>query len=241
MKQQKTEMDEIIEIIAQAMAQKKDLLSRCQRAVDEVRQREEDLAIEVRRIHKQGDEAIEQDRLTFRSTYDKRLSSKLEQRLQEHKDATARALEPEIQRLKALHDREIHEIENEFSKKQQLLLDEIEVVLSRRIAAAKAELEKDLDEKLSQLEREALQKKHRLQDEHLETTQSLRDDLDRQLSTERSRLQRRFEVMRRDAQDELARMQQESRRRVDEIRSQHRDELTAIEKSFENQVTCDLS
>lgn len=209
---------------------------RCQRAVDEVSRLEEELSMQVRRIHKQGDEDIEQDRLAFRATYDKRLALKLEARLQEHKDLTARALEPEIQRLKAEHEREIREINYEFSRRQQLLREEIEAALVARIASARAEVDRNLEEKLKRVEHEAVQRKHLLQNELMESIESLRDELDRQLVIERMRLQKRFETTRKDSQDELARLQQESAKRVDAIRLQHREEKSALEKNFDQQV-----
>jgi hypothetical protein len=85
---------------ARVVEEKRSLLGACQAAVDAVKEKEAEAAMQRRRVHREATEALELERKNFRAGQPQRLAKFLQSHHVEEKENMRRALQPEFARLR---------------------------------------------------------------------------------------------------------------------------------------------
>lgn len=235
-KTHKEAMESVIATIADLTEQKKAWLAKCQDAIEAVQNHEKKLDIAIKQLYRDCDQRIERDRKIFRSTADERNQKFLQQKLIEFKELTRRGLEPEIRRIKAMHERELTELHQNYDRN----LTDMKESLTRRYAMSLEERGQELQFEhqnvLKRLELSFLSDEKLAENEHTLRMTELKDELLRQLHREKAQWMQRLEHEREQHQREINKFHDDSKERIQAIKSKHSEEIKALEHEYDVKV-----
>jgi len=136
----KAAIDSIMKKTSQSMMDKKELLQICQKMIDDINTAETQNTLVTKDLYKQYEYELEQDKKLFRSGQEERLEKYLNLKLNEIKESTAKALQPEINRLQQLHEVEIAEVASRFYQEEKGIKDEYASILTERFEKERLEM-----------------------------------------------------------------------------------------------------
>ena len=194
----KVAIDSIMRKTSQLMLEKKELLQICQKNIDDINAAETENSMVTRDMHKQHEYELEQEKKLFRSGQEERLEKYLNLKLNEIKESTAKALQPEINRLQHLHEIELAQVTSRFYQEEKSIKEEFAAVLTERFEKERADMLGQ--QKQAMLDRqETINAELKASDkEHRILLATLQDDLDNELEKFKILLQEKTDKTRQD-------------------------------------------
>lgn len=232
----KQNTDKILQQSNALMTEKKRLLESCQSLLDQLKDNEHSLAEQSRSISYDVDQIIEQDKKLFKAGTEERLEKCLALKSLEYKEATAKALQPEINRLQQAHERELAEVIAHYREEErrareanalrlQELVEQERVVL---IESQRSSVKDHMETLVAELE--AAEREHRFR------MTGIKEDLEKDLQKLKDALSNKTMKERKNVQAEIHAAQENYKQRSIELRSRHHDEIIVLKKDHEETI-----
>lgn len=124
-----------VSLCLQGVVAKKSLLEKCKAIVEKLKQKDDKLKSDLRKLTAAANHDIEVERKTFRAGQEERQRKFMSARLQEEVQSTERALEPEFSRLRIAHEQEVADLELQLSREERRAKDELRKLFEDKQAA----------------------------------------------------------------------------------------------------------
>lgn len=229
----KENTDKILKQSNILMNEKKQLLESCQMLLDQLKENEHSLAEQSRSIQHDVDQLIEQDRKIFKAGAEERLEKFLALKSLEYKEATSKALQPEINRLQHAHEREMAQVIAHYQQEERRvkeanavrLQDLVEQERQAILESQRSAVKEHMDTLVTELE--AAEREHRFR------MNSIKEDLEKDLQKLKDALMNKTNKERKHVQAEIHAAQENYKQRSIDLRSRHHDEIIILKKDHE--------
>jgi trans-2-enoyl-CoA reductase len=193
------------------MERKKEHVASCKGLVDAIARAEEDVNNEVRKLHKQCDVRIEQEKKAFKAGYEERLQKVvnlllctclaigylyialqvLSVKSRECIEFTAKALAPEFARLRANHEREVLDVERRMRREERELRDTVDSQTQAEMDQIEVELANEFGQLLVGLREGSREELQALERDQRRRVQTVLEEGRRELEDLKQQLARR--------------------------------------------------
>lgn len=223
------EFENMSNLLNNLVSEKKELISKCQQSIDDIKEKESNSAAEVRKLIRDQDAVIEQDRRMFRAGQEDRLQKFLRDKASEYKESTERALHPEFERLKRMHERELSELERRVALDEKRMRDDISKKLTDQVEEEKEIIQKEHRRVMQSIESNLQMEMDSLEREHKYRLQALQDELEKESEKHRLSLQAQASKARAEMQREMKLVQEYIKAELADMKCRHEEEVQSLE------------
>eukprot|EP00981_Chlorochromonas_danica_P013486 scaffold6397_cov175-Ochromonas_danica.AAC.24 len=222
----------------QLMEEKEKLLEQCKSLVEAVKENDRNLATEARALNRQAEDQLEQERKSFKASFEERQQKFLASKAAEFKASTEKALEPEFARLQALHERELDDVQSALRSEERKLRE-----LFQQREQSQLEEEKALARNELSLSTKALQDRYAreidsLLRDHRRHLQEVEEEGEKEMEKARRRLAEKAGRLRSAHSDALLALQSDHQKQLVDLKKSHLAQLEEEEKDHHKALHC---
>lgn len=230
-------IEQIGKDISCLLDEKKSLMAKCEEEIEAIKQAEKDISLEMKKIYDSTELKIDQERRIFNQGFDSRLSQLVAKKLEEFKVHTKRAIQPEIDRQKELHKREMNAADQKFRADERKIQEEMAKKFQQLVEEGKADIRNNELCALQLIDDEFQREREILEREHKFKIVCLKEESERDIDLFREMLKSKLDKERKESREEMDHVEKTFRDRIEELKKNHNMELTALQRDKDNKVS----
>jgi hypothetical protein len=251
---QKKIIDAITEKTQELVEEKSQLLNDLKDRIADVQQLEHDLQADIRCVFREADKDLEQERKRFKTGYEERLQKVdllwfllfdgndnvdgltqfMSVRAEEIKESTAKAMEPEYQRLQSMHERDISESELSFQKEERNLQNNARSQLESAIEEERQQSKEEMKYSLQSLQDKVVREIEALTREQKLKQRQVIEDHDREQEKLNAVHQDKLNKARKGYYKELDDLQHGAQQRLLDLKKSHQLHIENVSKEHDD-------